>query len=81
LNQLPTKDKEKIVKTAYGDAKIDFVTLEEDMVNLDEKTTEYVGEEVYLVEIPLKEDNTQPNKISIYANIESFDYIGYGYED
>ncbi|WP_078548602.1 hypothetical protein [Litchfieldia alkalitelluris] len=77
-NQLTDKDRERI-KGTWKDAKISKVTLTKDMVlqNIDHS---YIGKEVYLVDFPT--NNTWvPNNMIVYADIESWQYIGHGMVD
>jgi hypothetical protein len=77
--QLSLEDKERIVG-AWEEAKVSTITLKEDMMNFSEETLTYVGKEVYIIDFPTT-DIVLPNNILVFADMETFDYIGHGFVD
>ena len=77
-NQLSAEQKERINGT-WADGKISKVTLTKNMMSLvDDKS--YEGEEVYLLDFPTK-GKSIPNNMIVYADINTFAYIGNGLVD
>lgn len=74
-NQLKTEDQERIDGT-WKDAMVSKITLREDMMSLVEDKS-YAGKEVYLINFPTM-DNFEPNNMVVYADLENYDFIGYG---
>ncbi|MCM3710949.1 hypothetical protein [Sporosarcina luteola] len=76
--QLSAKQKEWIDGT-WKDGKVSKVTLNEYMITeIDDKS--YEGKEVYLIDFPTKNKGT-PNNVIIYADVNTFKYIGNGLLD
>ncbi|PIC71244.1 hypothetical protein CSV77_04205 [Sporosarcina sp. P16b] len=76
--QLSAKQKEWIDGT-WMDGKVSKVTLNEYMITeIDDKS--YEGKEVYLIDFPTKSKGS-PNNVIIYADVNTFEYIGNGLLD
>jgi hypothetical protein len=78
--QLSLEDKERI-DGEWEEAKVSTITLKEHMMNFSEETLTYVGKEVFLVDFPTTDKNVKPNNIAVYADMETFNFIGYGFVD
>jgi hypothetical protein len=79
-NQLSSEDKERIAGS-WEEAEVSTITLKEHMMDFTEDTLTYTGKEVYLINFPTSDKNVSPNNIIVYADIETFDYIGHGFID
>ena len=76
--QLSSEQKEWIDGT-WTDGKVSKITLNENMMTqVDSKS--YEGKEVYLIDFPTK-NKSIPNNMIVYADIDTFDYIGNGLVD
>lgn len=71
--QLSLQQKERIIGT-WKDSKVLKVTLTKDMMS-QIKDNSYEGKEVYLIHFPTK-DKFEPNSIAVYADENTFNYIG-----
>ena len=76
--QLSSEQKEQINGT-WMDGKVSKVTLNGSMM-IGAKDKSYEGKEVYLIDFPTKSNGTSDNMV-IYADLRTFDYIGYGLID
>lgn len=77
-NQLSSEQKEWIAGT-WKDGKVSKITMNKNMMShVDDQS--YEGKEVYLIDFPTKSKSI-PNNMIIYADIKTFDYIGYGLVD
>lgn len=74
-NQLSAEQKEWIAGT-WKAGKVSKITLNKNMMSHVEDQS-YEGKEVYLIDFPTKSKSI-PNNMIIYAEINTFDYIGYG---
>jgi len=73
--QLSSEQKEWIDGT-WKDGKVSKITLNENMITqIDDKS--YEGKEVYLIDFPTKSKSI-PNNMIVYADVNTFDYIGNG---
>ena len=76
--QLSSEQKDWIDGT-WKDGKVSKITLNENLVTgLDNKS--YEGKEVYLIDFPTK-GKSIPNNMIVYADVNTFDYIGNGLVD
>ena len=76
--QLSEKQKESIEGT-WKDGKVSKVTLNEYMITeIEDKS--YEGKEVYLIDFPTKFKGS-PNNMIVYADVNTFEYIGNGLVD
>lgn len=75
--QLTPKDKER-VEGNWQASKSSKITLTENMGNLNDKS--YIGKEVYLIDFQTK-SIPAPNNIIVYASLDEYKVIGYGYLD
>jgi hypothetical protein len=76
--QLSSEQKEWIDGT-WTDGKVSKITLNENMMTqVDDKS--YEGKEVYLIDFPTKSKSIPDNMI-VYADTNTFDYIGNGLVD
>lgn len=80
-NQLTAEDKDRIEGT-WENAKVSTIVLKEGMLalQLEGKTSPYVGTEVYLIDFPIKGKQI-PNNMIAYADKNSLKYIGHGLVD
>ncbi|MCJ8007228.1 hypothetical protein ACFFF5_06955 [Lederbergia wuyishanensis] len=63
----------------WKDGVVSKITLNENMMSgLDDKS--YEGKEVYLIDFPTKSKSI-PNNMIVYADVNTFDYIGNGLVD
>ena len=76
--QLSAQQKDNINGT-WKDGKISKVTLNKDMMRL-VKDKSYEGKEVFLIAFPT-EGNSEPNNMIVYADRNTFNYIGNGLVD
>nr|WP_328701165.1 hypothetical protein [Aquibacillus kalidii] len=77
-NQLSSEQKEWIDGN-WKDGKVSKITLTKNMITqLDEKS--YEGKEVYIIDFPTKSKSI-PNNMIVYADVNTFDYIGNGLVD
>ncbi|WP_419888328.1 hypothetical protein ACN6MT_23635 [Neobacillus niacini] len=77
-NQLSSEQKEWINGT-WEDGKFSKITLTENMmIQVDDKS--YEGKEVYLIDFPTK-SKFIPNNMIVYADVNTFNYIGNGLVD
>ena|SRR5690606_33697542 len=77
-NQLSSEQKEWI-DDSWEDGKTSEVTLSEEMMTqIDDKS--YQGKEVYLIDFPTK-NKSIPNNMIVYADKDTFQYIGNGLVD
>ncbi|WP_062105142.1 hypothetical protein [Bacillus niameyensis] len=77
--QLSSQQKEQI-EDSWQDAKVSKITLTKTMMTLVEDKS-YEGKEVYLIDFPTKEKSRLPNNLIVYADLDTFDYIGDGLVD
>ena len=71
--KLPSEQKERVNGT-WVDGKLSKITLDKNAIGwIDDKS--YEGKEVYLVDFPTKNTGI-PNNMLIYADIDTFEYIG-----
>ncbi|ARK24155.1 hypothetical protein SporoP37_05290 [Sporosarcina sp. P37] len=76
--QLTVKQKEWIDGT-WKDGKVSKVIMDEyTIIDIDDKS--YEGKEVYLIDFPTKNLGS-PNNVIIYADVNTFEYIGNGLLD
>jgi hypothetical protein len=76
--QLSSEQKEWIDGT-WTNGKVSKIILNENMMTqVDDKS--YEGKEVYLIDFPTKSKSI-PNNMIVYADIDTFDYIGNGLVD
>lgn len=67
------------VEGTWEDFKVSKITLNENMMSqVDDKS--YEGKEVYLIDIPISSLSV-PNSRVVYADIDTYDYIGDGVVD
>jgi hypothetical protein len=71
--QLSSQQKERINGT-WKDSKVSKVNLTKDMMS-QIKDNSYEGKEVYLINFSTK-DKFEPNIIAVYADANTFNYIG-----
>jgi alpha-acetolactate decarboxylase len=77
-DQLSKEQKDWIVGT-WKDGKVSKITLNGNMMNqVDDKS--YKGKEVFLIDFPTKSKSI-PNNMIVYADIDTFVYIGNGLVD
>lgn len=76
--QLSSEQKERINGT-WKDGKVSKTTLNESMMSEVEDKS-YAGKEVYLIDFPTKSKSI-PNNMIVYADVNTFDYIGIGLVD
>ncbi|MFM1650540.1 hypothetical protein ACI7RC_00400 [Brevibacillus sp. B_LB10_24] len=77
-NQLSPEQKEWIDGT-WKDGHVSKITLNENMMSqIGDKS--YEGKEVYLIDFPTKSASI-PNNMIVYADVNTFDYIGNGLVD
>lgn len=79
--QMPTKLKNQ-VKGTWKDGKVDSrITLGENSIVIAEgevvKDKSYAGKEVYVIDFPTK-DKGIPNNMLVYADVNTFNFIGNG---
>lgn len=74
--QLPAKQKERI-DGDWQDGKVSKITLSENNMMSPAADKSYIGKEIYLVEFPTKDINGMP----VYADLKTFNIIGYGLVD
>jgi hypothetical protein len=74
-NQFDTKVKKQI-KGTWKDGSQMKITLTESMGNINDKT--YIGKEVYIINFTTKSISSE-NNIIVYASIEDYKIIGFGY--
>ncbi|MDC3415206.1 hypothetical protein [Terrihalobacillus insolitus] len=72
--QLPALQKERINGT-WKDGKVSKVTLEKNMMS-EIKDKSYEEKEVYRIMFP-KDGKSEPNFMVFYADVKTFNYIGY----
>lgn len=77
-NQLPKEQKEEI-NFDNEQINIDKIILKENMGNISDKS--YIEKEVYVINFTIKDKNTTPNNRIIYATLDEYNVIGYGYVD
>jgi len=77
--QLPAGQKDMIDST-WEDGKISKITLNEQSAMSPVGDKSYAGEEVYLISFPDKRTATLGDLV-IYADVNTFDLIGYGIRD
>jgi len=77
--QLSTRQKEEIVGT-WSDGKASKTTLSEGSVISMVGDKSYAGQEVYLISFPSKLNYTIGD-VMVYADVSTFDIIGYGLRD
>ncbi|NHM33022.1 hypothetical protein [Neobacillus terrae] len=75
--QLKENEKESI-KGSWSDGTLTKITLKSSMGRIE--NTSFIGKEVYAVDFPTKSLSI-PNKMIVYAEINSGKIIGYGYVD
>ncbi|GAA0435410.1 hypothetical protein GCM10008983_09990 [Lentibacillus halophilus] len=73
-SQLSEQQKESINGT-WKDGKVSKVTLEENMMS-EVKDKSYEGKEVYRIMFP-KDGKSEPNFVVVFADMNTFNYIGY----
>ncbi|RLQ94609.1 hypothetical protein [Falsibacillus albus] len=73
-SQLPAQQKESI-KGTWKDAKVSKITLEKNMMS-GVKDKSYEGKEVYRIMLPT-DGKSEPNFTVVFADLNTFDYIGY----
>ncbi|WP_273851536.1 hypothetical protein [Guptibacillus spartinae] len=73
-NQLSKQQKESI-KGTWKDGNVSKVTLEENMMS-EVKDKSYGGKEVYRITFP-KYGKSEPNFVVVFADMKTFNYIGY----
>jgi hypothetical protein len=71
--QLSLQQKERIDGT-WKEGKVSKVTLNKDMMS-QVKDKSYEGKEVYMISFPTDE-KSEPNIMTVYANVNTFNYIG-----
>lgn len=71
--QLSSQQKERINGT-WKDVKVSKVTLNKDMLS-QVKDKSYGGKEVYMISFPTDE-KSEPNIMTVYADVNTFNYIG-----
>lgn len=77
--QLSSEQKEWIDGSTWKNGKVTEITLNENMMTeVDDKS--YIGKEVYLIDFPTKSKSI-PNNMIVYADVNTFDYIGNGLVD
>ncbi|HET7628615.1 MAG TPA: hypothetical protein VFK44_09535 [Bacillales bacterium] len=77
--QLSEPQKERINGT-WEDGKVSTVTLRKNMMNL-VKDKAYEGKEVYAIDFPTNDKSRSPNNMIVYADKDTFKYIGEGLVD
>jgi uncharacterized lipoprotein NlpE involved in copper resistance len=70
-SQLPTVDKERI-KGTWKEAKVSKIVLTKDRSGIDKS---YIGKEVYLIVFPTTFIG-KPNILAIFADVETYKFIG-----
>lgn len=78
-NQLPKEQKEDI-DFDLKEAKINKIILKDSMGG-GTYFKSYIGKEVYEIEFKRKAKNVQPDNKTVFASIEDYKLIGYGYVD
>ena len=78
-NQLPKEQKEDI-DSDLKEAKISKIILRDSMGG-GTYFKFYIGKEVYDIEFKRKAKNVQPDNKTVFASIEDYKLIGYGYVD
>lgn len=69
----------ELIDGTWTDGKVSKITLNENMMTqVDDKS--YKGKEVYLIDFPTKSKSI-PNNMIVYADTNTFDYIGNGLVD
>ncbi|WP_433747609.1 hypothetical protein [Falsibacillus pallidus] len=77
--QLSSEQRERINGT-WKDGEVSKVTLNNNMMSqVNDKS--YEGKVVYLIDFPTKSSNSVPNNMIVYADVNTFDYIGNGLVD
>lgn len=74
-NQLNAQDKEHI-KGTWNDFKVSKITVTENMGRIEDKS--YIGKEVYLIDFQT-DSISKPNNRIVYASLDDYKLIGYGY--
>ena len=77
-NQLPKKLKETI-DFDLKEIKINKVILKSGMGKIDDKS--YIGKEIYDIEFTIKDKYVRPNNRIVFATLNDYQIIGYGYVD
>ena len=77
-NQLPKEKKEEI-NFDYEQIDIDKIILKDNMGNISDKS--YIEKEVYIINFTIKDTNTKPNNRIVFATLDEYKVIGYGYVD
>lgn len=77
-NQLPKELKETIIFDLKK-IKINKIILNEGMGDIPD--TSYIEKEVYDIEFTIKNKNVLPNNRIVFATLEDYKLIGYGYVD
>lgn len=74
-----SSEQTELIDGTWTDGKVSKVTLNENMMaQVDDKS--YEGKEVYVIDFPTK-NKSIPNNMIVYADIDTFDYIGNGLVD
>ena len=73
-NQLPEEQKESI---DLAQTKIHKSILKDGTGSIYDKS--YIGEEVYTIDFTVKEKNVIPNNKTLFATLDDYKVIGYGY--
>jgi len=74
-NQLNTIDKKRI-KGTWKDSKVRKITLKGNMGKLNDSS--YIDKEVYIIDFQTN-SNFIPNNMVVYASLDNYKLIGYGY--
>lgn len=75
-NQLP-KDEKEIIDFDLEKTKINKYTLKEGSGVIYDKS--YIGKEIYYIEFIIKEEGVFPNNRIVFATLDDYKVIGYGY--
>lgn len=76
FNNLNSRDK-SLVKGTWKNSTLRKITLTSNMGNVIDKT--YIGKEVYLIDFPT--EGSSLNNMLVYASLDNYKVIGYGYVD
>lgn len=77
FNELTSQERQS-VSGLWQDSEISKITLEDGMGIINDKS--YVGKQVYLIDFPTKNE-IKPNIITVFADMDNYKIIGYGFVD